>query len=586
LAYHNSFHGPFIFDDVASIPENPQIRHLWPISKAMVTSPDLAVKGRPVECLTLALNYAWGGRNVWSYHAVNLMLHVASALVLFGLLRRTFEGKKLRHRLGTAAPWLAAAIALIWEVHPLQTESVTYLVQRSELLMGLFLLLTLYCTLRGSQSSCPRLWYAAAVVSCSLGMGSKEDMVGAPLIVLLYDRVFLASSFRELWRRRMSLYIGLATTWLLLAALVAGTIHPLTGFGLEILTPWNYLRTEAGVIVHYLRLCFWPCPLVIDYFDWPIARSAEDAVVPGLVVVGLLGVTVWALCHRPYTGFLAACFFLILGPTSSILPIVGEVAAERRMYLPLAAVVTLTVVAAFALGKRLLSERQGIVLGCVSGGIVVTLFAFLTIQRNQDYRSVLAIWQDAVERRPGNDRAHNNLGLALAEAGRVPEAIRQYRQALRLQPNCAEAHYNLGLALAQQGNLAEAIGQYEGALQFQPDFAEAHASLGIALMEQGRLPEAVDHYEQALRFRPDLACAHYDLGLALVQLGRLPAAMEQWEEELRLNPDYAPAHYNLGLALEKLGRAPEAAEQYEQALQVQPDFVQARNGLARARAAQ
>ena len=234
-------------------------------AKPCLSPPICSVSGRPVECLTLALNYALGGLNVWGYHAFNLTVHLVSALVLFGILRRTFEGEKLRDRFGAAAIWLAAAIALIWEVHPLQTESVTYIVQRSELLMGLFLLLTLYCTLRGSQSSRPRAWYLAAVVSCALGMGSKEVMVGAPLIVLLYDRVFLASSFRELWQRRIGLYIGLAATWLILAVLVARTLHPATGFGIEGLTSWDYLKTEAGVIVYYLRLCFWPHPLVIDY---------------------------------------------------------------------------------------------------------------------------------------------------------------------------------------------------------------------------------------------------------------------------------------------------------------------------------
>ncbi|MGA2604929.1 MAG: hypothetical protein ABSG14_11940 [Verrucomicrobiia bacterium] len=172
-AYHNSFRGPFIFDD-ASILENPHIRQLWPIWDVMSAPPDLTVNGRPIVCLSLALNYALGGLNVWGYHVFNLTVHLLSALVLFGILCRTFEGEKLRDRFGASAIWLAAAIALIWEAHPLQTESVTYIVQRSELLMGLFLLLTLYGTLRGSQSSRPHAWYLGAVVACALGMGSKE----------------------------------------------------------------------------------------------------------------------------------------------------------------------------------------------------------------------------------------------------------------------------------------------------------------------------------------------------------------------------------------------------------------------------
>jgi tetratricopeptide (TPR) repeat protein len=616
-AYHNSFQGPFISDDLRAIPDNPHIRHLWPLSEAMVVSP-MAVQGRPVACLTLALNYALDGLNVRGYHAFNLIVHVLAALVLFGILRRTFESEKLRDRFGAAAVWLAAAIALIWEVHPLQTECVDYIVQRSESLMGLFLLLTLYCTLRGSQSSRPGAWYLAAVVSCALGMGSKEVMVGAPLIVLLYDRVFLAPSFRDLWRRRIGLYVGLAATWLLLAASVAKTIHhhPMTGFGFQSLTPWAYLRTEAGVIVYYLRLCFWPRPLVIDYFDWPIASSLEGVLVPGAAVIGLLGATLWAFRRRPWLGFLGAWFFLILGATSSFLPSAGEVAAERRMYLPLAAVVTLTVIGAFALGKRLWNKQQSVVLGCVATASVVALLTILTIQRNQDYKSALTISRDAVEKRPNNPRAHNGLGLALMQTGKVPEAFGQFEralqikpdyleallnlglasvrlgkiqdaighweQALRIQPHYAEAHNNLGIALAQLGKLQQAMEHWEQAIRFQPDFAEAHNNLGLALAQVGKVPEAIGHYEQAIRLQPDFAMAQNNLGVALAQVGRLQEAIGHYEQAIRFQPHYAEAHNNLGVALAQVGRLQEATVHYEQAIRFQPDFAMAHNNLGNA----
>jgi Flp pilus assembly protein TadD len=586
-AYHKSFQGPFIFDDVSSIPENPHIRHLWPLRESLSAPPDCTVSGRPAVCLTLALDYALGGLNVWGYHAFNLTVHLLSALVLFGIIRRTLEGEKLRDRYGSAACWLAAAIALIWEVHPLQTESVTYIVQRTESLMGLFLLLTLYCTIRGSHAAHPSTWYLGAVVSCALGMGSKEVMVSAPLIVLLYDRVFLASSFREMWRRRVGLYIGLAATWLMLGALVAGTPRSATGFGIRGLTSWDYLKTETGVIVYYLRLCLWPHPLVIDYADWPIASSLEDVLVSGVVVLGLLGATVWAYRRRPWLGFLGAWFFLILGPTSSFLPNFGEAAAERRMYLPSAAVVTMAVVGVMALGKRLFNKQQGVVFGCLAGGFVVAVFTFLTIQRNRDYSSEVTIWQDAVEKRPDNSRAHYSLGLALGRMGRLPEAIEQWELALRINPDYAEAHNNLGFALYRAGRIPEAIRHCERALQINPDLAEAHNNLGIALVQLGRIPEAIGHYEQALRLKPDYAKAHNNLGAALYRGGRIPEAIGHYEQALRINPDLADeAHYNLGLALEKLGRTQEAIQHYQQALRMKPDFAAAQNALARLRAVQ
>jgi Flp pilus assembly protein TadD len=578
-AYHNSLQGPFIFDDVSCILDNPHIRHLWPIWDAMSTHTESAVNGRPVVCLTLAVNYALGGLNVWGYHAFNLTVHLLAALVLFGILRRTFEGEKLRDRFGAAAVWLAAAIALIWEVHPLQTECVDYIVQRTESLMGLFLLLTLYCTLRGSQSSRPRVWYLAAVVSCALGMGSKEVMVGAPLIVLLYDRMFLASSFRKLWQRRISLYIGLAATWLMLGGLVAGVPHSTTGFGVKGLTSWDYLKTEAGVIVYYLRLCFWPHPLVINYSDWPITLSLEDALVSGAAVLGLLGATVWAFRCRPWLGFLGAWFFIILGPTSSILPSAGEAVAERRMYLPLAAVVTIVLVGTFALEKRFVNKQQGIALGCVAGGSVAVLLTSLTIQRNGDYNSEVTIWQDTVEKRPNNPQARCQLGSALLRAGDAQKAVEEFVQALRIKPDDAAAQNNLGNALLQAGNAQEAIEHYEQALRIQPDFAEAHNNLAIALVQLGRLSEAISHNEQALRINPNNTEAHNNLGVVLMGQGRLPEAIGHYQQALRIEPNYADAHNNLGLALARAGHAPEAIEHYEQALRAKPDYAQAHNNL-------
>ena len=578
-AYHNGFTGPFIFDDVLSIVDNPHIRHLWPIREAMSAPLYCPVAGRPVVCLSLALNYALGGLNVWGYHAFNLAVHLLSALALFGILRRTFEGERLRDRFGAAAVWLAAAIALIWEVHPLQTESVTYIVQRTELLMGLFLLLTLYGTLRGSRSSRPGVWYLAAVVSCALGMGSKEVMVGAPLIVLLYDRVFLATSFRQLWQRRAGLYLGMAATWIMLGFLVAGAPNSAARFGVEGLTSWDYLKMEAGAVVYYLRLCFWPRPLVIDYFDWPVASSLRDALVSGVVVIGLLGATMWAFRRRPGLGFLGAWFFLILGPTSSFLPIAGEAVAERRMYLPLAAVITLTVVGALELGRRVFSKRQGVVLGCVVGGVIVALFASLTMQRNRDYNSAVTIWQDTVEKRPNNPRAHNNLGYILEKAGRAQEAITHYEQALRLKPDYADAHNNLGIALMGQGKLREAVEHWEQALRVRPDYPDAHYNLGIALERAGRVPEAISQYKQALQINPDYAEAHNNLGAVLVGQGRQAEAVEEYEKAVRDKPDYPEAHYNLGFALVQLGRVQEGIEHYEEALRIRPDFAEAEDNL-------
>jgi tetratricopeptide (TPR) repeat protein len=613
-AYHNSFQAPFIFDDALSITQNPHIRHLWPIWDALSPSTRSFVGGRPVVSFSLAINYALGGLAVRGYHAFNLAVHLLATLALYGVVRRTLARPGLRERFGASGEWIALAVALLWTVHPLQTEAVTYISQRCESMMGLFYLLTLYCFVRGTDSPRSSEWFVLSVAACFLGMASKEVMVTAPVMVLLYDRTFVSGSFREAWNRHRRLYLGLAASWLWLGCLMAGLQDRGAGYGLGV-PWWGYAMAECRAVVQYLGLAFWPHPLIFDYGDYvPTAHLAVMGAYALFLTVLAAGVLV-ALKRQPAIGFVGAWFFVILTPTSSVVPIVGSPMAEHRMYLPLAAVVTMAVVGAFAIGKRLFNKQQGVTLGCVAAGFVAVLFTCLTIERNQVYRSALAIWQDTVAKRPNNPRGHNNLGLALVDLGKVQEGIAQYEQALRLKPDSAEAHYNFGVALMGQGRLQEAIAHYEQVLRIQPHFADAHNSLGIALERAGRVQEAIEQYEQALKIKPHFADAHNNLGIALTKLGRLQEAIGHYEQALRIQPDYvkaqcnwangllqagriqeaighyeqalriAPdfveAHYNLGLALEKLGRTPEAIPHYEEALRIKPDFVEARSALAR-----
>jgi hypothetical protein len=491
-AYHNNLRGPFVFDDLLAIRDNPTIHQLW---DAVASVSHSGVSARRAVNLSLAVNYALGGLNVWGYHVVNLAIHILGPLVLYGVIRRTLLCPSLRERYGGEARWLALAVALIWVVHPLQTESVTYLIQRCESLMGFFFLLTLYCVIRGATPSGQRGWYAAAIISCALGMGSKEVMVVAPLTVLLYDRAFLSRSFREALRARVALYAGLSGCWLVLVGLVASSYQSNVGFGLSA-TPWEYARTQPGVILHYLRLSFWPSPLVIDYDDWPVAKTLAMWVPSAAVLLTLLAATLWAARRRPYLGFLGGWFFLILAPTSSVLPLIGEFAAEWRMYLPLVAVIALVVIGWHmvfgGICRRLgwESGRRRIVEVVVLVAMVATL-AQLTVRRNEDYRTEVALWTDVVAKRPNNARGHIGLGVALTTQGKPDEAMAHYSEALRINPSYAEAHYNLGIALFRQGKLDEAIAHYSEALRINPSYAEAHNNLGNVLARQGRLDEAI-----------------------------------------------------------------------------------------------
>ena len=592
FAYRNSLHGTFIFDDLAAIEVNSQIRDLWPPWNALSPPPGTAVTARPIVNLSLALNYALGGLSVWGYHAANLAIHLLAALALCGVVRRTLLGPSLRERYGSEALWIALAVALIWVVHPLQTESVTYIIQRTELLMGLFFLLTLYCVIRGAESPRPGAWYAAAVVSNVLGAGSKEVMVVAPVVVLAYDRLFLSASFRETFRRRWGLYAGLAAGWLVLGALEGRRIGGGFAHGAARgVPPWDYAVTQSGVIAHYLRLAFWPHPLVGDYDDWPFARSLVSVLPQAVVVLTLLGATAWALCRRSRLGFLGVWFFLVLAPTSSVYPLLGEVAAERRMYLPVAAVIALVVIGGhMALGKiwRRLGwqpDRLWFVAAVLLVAIVGAL-AHITERRSEDYRSAAAFWSDVVAKRPRSARGQLGLGEHLLGEGKIDEALGHLAEAVRIKPGDPTVHYTLGLALASQGKLEEAIGHYREALRIAPDFVEALNNLGAALARQGKLDEATVQYREAVRLNPRHATAQYNLAVSLASQGNYEEAVGHYREALGIEPDSAAVHNNLAVALASQGKLDEAIGHYRDAIRIDPDYAQAHNNLGTALASQ
>ena len=360
-----------------------------------------------------------------------------------------------------------------------------------------------------------------------------------------------SSSFGELLRRRWRLYAGLFSTWAVLAALLAtGPRTQSVGLGFKSTGPWEYLLTQAGVIVHYLRLAIYPSPLCIDYSDWPIARSVSTAWPEGLVIVALLALTVWALKTRPQLGFLGAVFFLILAPSSSLIPIVTEPAAERRMYLPLFPVIFLVIAGAHRLAALFLREARLRRAEMALTAVVTMVFVFLTAARNGDYRTEVSIWADAVAKRPQNARACNNLGSALAKEGRSGEAKPLFLRALELNPTYPEAQNNLGGALYNQGRMEEARAHFAEAVRLKPDYAAARLNLGLALHNRGFLDQAIVQYREAIRLNAADAEAHNHLGAALLSRGRPQEAIVHLREALHLRPGYIEAQRNLEIALD------------------------------------
>ncbi|MGH9242651.1 MAG: hypothetical protein ACRD3G_31770, partial [Vicinamibacterales bacterium] len=429
LAYANSLDNPFIWDDQTAIVDNATIRSLSPPWGPLVPPLETPVSRRPLVNLSFALNYAAGGLRVAGYHIVNLGVHLLAACVLFGIVRRTLCRDRWRERFGEYASTLALVASLVWMLHPLASEMVNYTTQRTTAMAGLFFLATLYAAVRGLDST--RRWHAVAAVCCLLGMLSKETAAVAPLVVVLYDRVFAFSAFRQAVALRGYLYAALAAAWIPLGFVLALRPHSTVGFSTDV-TPWTYLLNQAQMVPHYLRLAVWPDALVLDY-GFPRSLSFSD-VAGGVLVVGvMLAATLVALVRWPAAGFLGAVFFLTLAPESSIVPIATEVGAERRMYLPLAALAVFGTIA----GARFLDyartrsglRRVRVPVGLVAVSACVMGLTARTVYRNAEFSTVESIWRHSVDRWP-HGRARLSYAAALVEAGENDAARQQMRLAV------------------------------------------------------------------------------------------------------------------------------------------------------------
>jgi tetratricopeptide (TPR) repeat protein len=644
LAYASSFGGAFQFDDLPAIVENPTIRHLATALRPPVGG--LTVSGRPLLNLTFALNYAVSGERVWSYHLLNLAIHLGCALFLLGIVRRTLVKVGSRWANGTAL-----TVALLWGVHPLTTESVTYIVQRAESLSGLFFLGSFYGFVRliEPQERHPGRWALWSWGSCLLAIMAKEVAVTAPVVILLYDRTFVAGGWRELWRKRQAYYGAMASTWGVLLILVGANGWDRGGTsGLGVGVAWlPYWISQGEAVARYGLLSVWPHPLAFDYgppsAPYGLALALFLALVAGLALT-FLG----CVRGRPWA-FLAGSALLILSPTS-VLPGVLQFASEHRMYLPLGAVVAGAVVCVAGRLARLPDSRsQRLAVGRLLA-VPAIGYGAATFVRNRIYADDLDLWSQTVERRPASPTAQANLGQALLNRGRLVEAVPHCERAVELNPALPTARYNLGLAYENLERWPEALAEFEfacslnpklfyaqyhagrlldrlnqpaaaekhllAALREEPNLQEAHASLGVAeaalghddeaireygkalaadpkqpeveynlaqvLARQGRLSEASDHYQKAVALKAHYWEAELNGGIALAQLEQMVAAERSLAGAVRDRPASAEAHANLGIVLDQEGRHAEAVSEYRAALRLKPDYAEAHYNLGNA----
>jgi tetratricopeptide (TPR) repeat protein len=592
-AYANSLAGEFVFDDYHDIVENSEIRRLWPLWRTVVveSAGGLSVHPRPFVVLSFVANYALGGMQAWHFHVVNVTVHILAGLTLFGIARRTLLLPKTAE-FAQASTGLALLIALVWTLHPLQTQAVTYIVQRYESMMGLFYLLTLYTAIRAVTGQHARLWAVGSWASCMLAMGCKEVAISAPIIVLLYDRTFVAGSFREAWRRHGGLHVALASTWLLFVPFfwafaggqgVMGSNNGIAGFATR--TAWyDYALTQPGVVVHYLRLCFWPRGQCFRY-DWPIAQTAAQIIPPLLVIGGLLVATAWALAHRPMWGFLGAWFFLILAPTSSVIPIY-DVAFEHRMYLSLAAVATAVVMCSYELWRRWSASRPADAVKFAQAPVAlaaaaVAALGIQTMLRNEFYRSQLALFRDAVENAPHAAVNHLEYALALHLSGLSAEACEEVDRAIAIDPTLLGVHKMRGIVLARMNRDDEALVEFAREEELHPDNASNVSARGKLHYRRGRFADAVKDYTRMIELAPLSAEGFANRGLSYQQLGQHASAIADFDNAIDLDPRRLAAWWYRGASFAALGRHDRAIADLTEALRLDPKHC----GVYRDRAA-
>ena len=542
VIYAHTLNSPFVFDDKPNIVSNLHIRitDLSPqsLADAAFKSP---IPERPLANISFALNYYLHGYHQGGFHLVNIFIHIITAIVLYFFVKTTLGTPNIRcdahQRL-----WIAFFTAAIWMVHPLQTQSVTYIVQRMNSLTAMFYVLSilLYARFR-LAAGLKRRWglLAGCILAALLALASKQIAATLPFIIIVYEGYFFQ-------RRRSKLYMACLAGCLLLTVAIALVLlggdplnRLLAGYQQRPFTLTQRLLTQPRVVMFYLSLLFWPSPqrLNLDHdFAFSVSLLEPLGTVLALAALAVLAlVAALTAKKQPLISFGVVWFLANLVIESSIIPL--EIIFEHRTYLPSMMFCLLFVWLVFRWFKP---AWPGTALLCV----MVAVGAFWTYQRNTVYADRITLWQDSVEKSPHKARPHNNLGVALADHGHHDQAIEQYRKTLQIEPFYAEAYANIGLSLVEQGKLEQGVPQFLKTLELNPNDVLTLSNLGGVLVMLERYSEAVAHLNKAIQLKPDAAAAHNNLGVALKRLGKFEAAQKHFAEARRIDPAYAAADQN------------------------------------------
>jgi tetratricopeptide (TPR) repeat protein len=579
--YSNTLSSPFTFDDMSRIVENRHIRlsqfSLYDVFEAGFKSS----KSRPFAYISFALNYYFHQYDLRGYHVVNIIIHILSGFFLYLFLNATLKICSPRYR-SSYPELIAVSAALLWLVHPVQTQSVTYIVQRMNSMASMFFILAFWLYVRGrlvGDTHRKWLWYTGAIITWLLSLGSKQTGVVLPFLVFLYEWYFFQNLSKDWLKRRLKLVLGI-TVLLVLIALIYTDFDPfaklnrLNDFSKNEFTVAQRALTQLRVVTYYISLLFYPRPsrLNLDY-DFPLSYSLFNPLTTLLSLVIIIALFLLGIYLAKKERLISFCIFWFLANLvleSSVIPL--AIIFEHRLYLPSMLVCLAVVILLYRFIKP----------AWLPVGVCCALVAFgsyWTFERNKVWRTDISLWTDCVKKSPNKARPYLNLGKAQAEQDMLDEALLNYQTALRIDPNYVEAHYNLGTLLQLQGKTNEAIEHFLKTIELNPKYAKAYNNLGVMLLKLGKTEEALKNFRQALQIDPNFADAHINMGAALSKLDELSEAVVQFNQALQIDSNLPEAQFQLGATLIKQGRIEQGINHIQKALQMDPDYAEAHNNL-------
>mgnify|MGYP001425106856 CR=1 FL=1 len=531
LVYSNAFNGPFVYEDFSNILDNPALR------MSVIDAEKLFQAGFSSDSphgsladISFALNYYLGDYRVFGFHLVNVLIHTANGLLIYFLvlaIGRTQDGGESFWR------WVAFLSGLFFLVHPLQTQAISYISQRSTILTGFFYLVSLLLYVLGRRSFVPAtrfaLWCGAGVAGIS-AFATNAMALSLLLVLFVWEWCFGRGESATFLRRTLLSVLLFGSVLASLAVLSFGPAP--AGFDTYEYTIWQRFMTECQVVTIYLGLALWPDPARLNLLhEVSVSQgwlSPIGAAIGLIVVIGLGVASLRVKRNCPVIAF-ALCWLLL--HLAFAFPFDGKrLVAEHRMYLPMVGF-------SVALGYVLvwICTRMRAVGIAVVIGIFVCLSS-ATYLRNAIWQDRLTLWVDVVSKNPNDPIGLNYLGLALLDKGHYAKAQTQFTEALFQQPDYAEAYNNLGVLMASEGRYSEGLHYFRQAVAVSPEYARARHNLGHTFSLLGRDADAIEALRGALNVNPNYDQAHVALANVLLKVGEFTAACEHLKAAHRLAP--------------------------------------------------